>query len=296
METIKDHKCPSCGGNLVIDNERQIYLCKFCGSTYDYEYFREDNAINMGQTYLNRGEYDAAKDLYRFMLAKDPHDFRALRGLMFASARCNSMEDLMKLLDSDKFDYDEESVGLIKNSCAEEDKEYFDEFADIYSNIKEAASLNKELNNLRQERKKTEDKIQNEHGKIKENMIIDRGGVEHDPKTVFITMWVISALLILLTAGGAFALAVTCDEISSAVSVAVMGGIMCLVLLIINYTISYPKFKAVRQINGKLNKLYEESSKYQEKIDKLRDEIDGVSSRTKHACLAFSKKDANKEK
>ena len=43
MSSIKKHQCPSCGGTLSVDNERQMYRCKFCGSTYDYEYFREEH-------------------------------------------------------------------------------------------------------------------------------------------------------------------------------------------------------------------------------------------------------------
>ena len=77
MSSIKKHQCPSCGGNLIIDNDKQMYHCTFCGSTYNYEYFREDQMLQMGETYLSRGEFNAAVDAYKFTLKKDPHDFLA---------------------------------------------------------------------------------------------------------------------------------------------------------------------------------------------------------------------------
>ena len=42
---------------------------------------------DMGNTYLTRGKFSAALDAYKYLLQKDPHDFIALRGTMFAAAR-----------------------------------------------------------------------------------------------------------------------------------------------------------------------------------------------------------------
>ena len=60
MSNIKKRRCPSCGGNLTVDNEKQMYCCMSCGSSYDYEYFREEQMHDMGETYLSRGEFMAA--------------------------------------------------------------------------------------------------------------------------------------------------------------------------------------------------------------------------------------------
>ena len=46
MGEIRSHKCPSCGGNLIIDNEKQMYRCTSCGSSYDFDYFREERFPN----------------------------------------------------------------------------------------------------------------------------------------------------------------------------------------------------------------------------------------------------------
>ena len=61
---IKQHQCPSCGGSLRIDRDKQMYHCTFCGSTYDYEYFREDRIHEAGETYLSRGEFMATTEAF----------------------------------------------------------------------------------------------------------------------------------------------------------------------------------------------------------------------------------------
>ena len=87
MTTINKHQCPSCGGNLTVDNDKQMYRCTSCGSSYDFDYFREEKLSEMGKTHLSRKEFAAAVDTYRLILKKSPHDFYALRGLMFAAEK-----------------------------------------------------------------------------------------------------------------------------------------------------------------------------------------------------------------
>ena len=290
METIRDHKCPSCGSSLIIDNDRQICLCKFCGSTYDYEYFREDNANEMGQTYLSRGEFDAASDVYRFLLTKDPHDFKALRGLMLAAGHCGDVKDLTKFVDSGEFECDKESVKFVMSNCPSEDKEYFDVFEGVYSGLGNLTSLNKEYKDLRKQKKQIEDKIQLQHGRYKENMFVDRGGVEHEPKTVFISLWVIIAVLIALAVGGAAALFAR-SGISPALSVGIIGAVVPLLIITLNCKVIYPKVKAAKQIDLNLKDLYNQAAGIQERIDKLSDEIHDSSSKIKHACADLCKSD-----
>ena len=52
MAIIKSHVCNMCGGLLDIDLDRQMYICPFCGVTFDYEYFREDNVLEIANKAL----------------------------------------------------------------------------------------------------------------------------------------------------------------------------------------------------------------------------------------------------
>ena len=53
MSNINKHQCPSCGGSLIVDNEKQMYRCTSCGSSYDYDYFREEKLHEMGETEMS---------------------------------------------------------------------------------------------------------------------------------------------------------------------------------------------------------------------------------------------------
>ena len=131
ISKIKKHQCPSCGGSLRIDRDKQMYHCTFCGSSYDYEYFREDKIHEAGETYLSRGEFMATADAYEFMLKKDPHDFLALRGLMLTAAHITDMSELDREVVSDQFSYDSQMVSEAIESASEEDKGYFIELARV---------------------------------------------------------------------------------------------------------------------------------------------------------------------
>ena len=56
MAIVKSNVCKSCGGLLDIDLDRQVYVCQFCGVTYDYEYFREENVMDVAGRALAAGE------------------------------------------------------------------------------------------------------------------------------------------------------------------------------------------------------------------------------------------------
>ena len=45
MSITTKHQCPSCGGYLNVDNDKQMYRCASCGSTYDFDYFREEKLL-----------------------------------------------------------------------------------------------------------------------------------------------------------------------------------------------------------------------------------------------------------
>ena len=133
VSTIKRQQCPSCGSGLTVDNDKQMYYCTFCGSTYDYEYFREDQMHEAGEKYISRSEFKAAADAYEFTLKKDPHDFLALRGMMLAAAKLSDMSELERVSEAAEFSYDSKVVGEVIAKAAEEDKEYFTEFGKAYS-------------------------------------------------------------------------------------------------------------------------------------------------------------------
>ena len=78
MDSVYSHICPTCGGKLNVNTERQMYECPFCGVTFDYDYFREESVLSIASEALKNDEFASAESAYDFMLVKEPDNFEAL--------------------------------------------------------------------------------------------------------------------------------------------------------------------------------------------------------------------------
>lgn len=139
VSNIKKHICPTCAGQLIINQEREMYECPFCGVTFDYEYFREDDVLSRADRFLKNSQWNAAEDAFDFMLTKEPHNFIALRGKILAVSRLHSLAEMGNLR------Y-QENVNIlhvmpfiekaIKNSDGEK-KTYFEKIKVLYESAEE---------------------------------------------------------------------------------------------------------------------------------------------------------------
>lgn len=132
MAELLKHLCSSCGGPLIIDVDAQLYKCPYCGVTYDYEYFREEDVLSKGMSALRRGEFKSATEAFDFILAKDPHDYLALRGSLLAKARVTGVKELNKADVLLAIPYGKVNAGEEIEAAAEEDKEYFAKLKNIF--------------------------------------------------------------------------------------------------------------------------------------------------------------------
>ncbi len=285
---IKKHQCPSCGGSLRIDSDKQKYHCTFCGSTYDYEYFREDRIHEAGETYLSRGEFMATTETYEFMLKKNPHDFLALRGLMLAAAHLTDMSELDHV--NKEFDYDSKIVSQVIENASKEDKEYFTEFAKVYAEKKRMFDCSEEIETLLEEKNKIDSAItQNNKAGLGDVRYLD------DDNTSFIVIWVITAILMLLTI--VFAKYMIDDYSSNPDSLATdlpfvlfLGGITLIFLIFNNlsYFFSMRKIKKMQKANSEL---YDEVNKIDDKIRELENESSKRSGDIRRFIHEFVRKD-----
>ena len=149
MTIVKSNLCKQCGGLLDIDLDRQVYICPYCGVTFDYEYFREENVKDIATKALIRNEFGAAKDAYEFMLKKNPHDFEALRGLFFCHIKWKTIHPILNHSNV-HFKEDDEVLKRIIERCLPEHREYFEK-------IREAARLQEKYKVNRTEAKRLED-------------------------------------------------------------------------------------------------------------------------------------------
>ena len=135
VSNIKTHSCPSCGGQLRVNLNRQMYECPFCGATYDYEYFREDDVLSRASQFLRNGEWVAATDAYDFLLTKEPHNYDALLGKILAAAHMKRQEDMAKIEFFRSMDYvkvkDCTSQALRDTDSTH--KEYFEKVQELFA-------------------------------------------------------------------------------------------------------------------------------------------------------------------
>ena len=295
MSKIRNRQCPSCGGNLSVDNDRQMYRCTSCGSTYDYEYFIEEKMHEMGETYLSRGEFMAAVDAFRLILEKAPHDFKALRGLMLAAARLKDIDELVSEdISNENFSYDSKLVSEATEGALEEDKEYFTELGKIYSDKKKLSDYLKEIESLAKEKRKISDDI-SKNDQLREECYIKnaRSGTKTSPKTAFVTGWIfigflafstIYLIVFLINYG-------ISEEVGVVVFLLIFNLMTMPGIALINYWSNYRKVKIMNEIDRQNGVLYEKARETGEKRRQLEDEAERLSSNIRSFSQKFVEKD-----
>lgn len=273
MGQIKKRQCPSCGGNLIDDSEKQIYRCASCGSTYDYDYFREEQLHAMGETYLSRGEVKAAVDAYRLILKKSPHDFLALRGLMLAAAYLRDMDGFARMGEAKHFSYDPQLTGEVLDASSEEDKEYFSEISKIYADKKQLIDRNREIESLHRQREKTEADIRFTD-KTRYEYYIETKRAQFHPRSVFIAVWCFTALYFVPSFIGIFD---NIDEDGLPIFFVVVCGLALLFGCGFNFLIVYPKMRMIKRIDADIRNLKAESEATAGKIRALEAEAEKLS-------------------
>ena len=190
MEKINAHICPACAGRLNIDEDRKLYLCPFCGVTFDYEYFREDDVLDRGNINLSDGEFKAAAEAYKFILAKDPHCFEALRGLLFAAAGIRELKDLMEIGNVTKLNIEpgEDALKLALSDAEAEDRPFFEKMETILRDSGRINSLIEENEKLSDERDFSSREIERQNEHAESYMFHTREGSYDPRKTLKITL------------------------------------------------------------------------------------------------------------
>ena len=147
MMDVNAHICPTCGGKLKVNIERQMYECPFCGVTFDYDYFREESVLEIASQALASSEFDSADRAYDFMLEKEPDNFEALRGKALIAMDITKIDDIRDLDLYSKLDYESVNKEIDRGieSSKPSDREYFTVMKDMvdagHEYIDEKASL-----------------------------------------------------------------------------------------------------------------------------------------------------------
>lgn len=215
-QNIKKHSCPTCGGQLTVDIARQMYVCPFCGVTFDYEYFREDDVLARASRALLAKEYKSAGEAYGFMLSKDPHNFEALRGKILVSIRISTTRSLRQpeTLRGINYKVAQDEVLHAVEMSQPEHTGYFSKMQELFETGKAYQSEVGRTNLSRNERKEQYARIRRYEHKIDEEYLNFPDRWDHDevtsvhPKTTIFgalaiyVVWVLLMVILLGTVGG----------------------------------------------------------------------------------------------
>lgn len=276
MSRIKKHQCPSCGGDLTADNDKQMYRCTLCGSTYDYDYFREEQLHETDGTHLSRKEFGTVVDAYRSSLKTNPHDFSSLRGLMLASAFLKDIDDLVHAGEAKHFSYNSSIVNEVIECASEEDKEYFKKFARLYAGKKRQIDCDREIESLHRDRERIKAAMRLTEDTRRDYYIkAGRHGKWH-PKAYFIFGWcnTVIFLILELIIAGVLASSGTGGEVAF---MAVFGGLTLLIGIGVNFGYVFPRFKIMKEIDTYMEEFKNELSLTEEKIKELEAEAGELS-------------------
>jgi hypothetical protein len=265
MSKTKKYQCPSCGGDLTVDNDKQMYCCTLCGSTYDYDHFREEQLHKTDGTHLSRKEFGAVVDAYRSSLKTNPHDFSALRGLMLAAAFLKNMDDLVRAGEAKHFSYNSIIVKEVIECAPEEDKEYFKKFARLYEVKKKQIDCNRGIESLHRDRERIEAAMRLTEDTRRDYYIKAGKYGKWHPKAYFIFGWCNTALFLILE----LIIAGVLDSTGTGGVVTFLvlfGGLTLLIGIGVNFGYVFPRFKIMKEIDTYMEEYKTELSLTEEKL------------------------------
>ncbi len=176
---VKTHTCPTCGGQLIVNEDRQMYECLFCGVTFDYEYFNKDDVLELGARALSYGEFQSARQAYNFMLTKDPHNFQALRGEILIDAMLTNTSDLgnaevLRKLPDGRYNMMEKRVDVAITEAMPEHTGYFNKMKELLAAGREYQNEQSTIKKIHGERKRGYSNISSLENEKEENYVAFR--------------------------------------------------------------------------------------------------------------------------
>ena len=90
MAKLACYTCSNCGAVLNVEQGHKLFDCPFCGADFDYYYFYRKDLLEQADACLRRMDFEEAKERFEDILAHEPKEFLALRGLVLCASAIDS--------------------------------------------------------------------------------------------------------------------------------------------------------------------------------------------------------------
>lgn len=163
MSQLRKYTCAKCGAALIVDKEQEVYDCPFCDTKFDFDHFHGQDVLGEAGKALHRMEFTAAKEKYEMILKRNPHNFTALRGLVFCAGRITAPQYIQRIEKLRKCNIPKmrETIPFAIENALEEDKEYFVRLSSMLDLYDEFSDLDKEISKLNTQKNREMSKITN---------------------------------------------------------------------------------------------------------------------------------------
>lgn len=256
MNKLFQYLCPSCGSHLILNEERKVMVCGSCGSLFDYDYFREDNLLELADMSLSKGEFDSASKMYEFMLEKEPDNFHALKGQMLCDYSITSVDEVLTKMDDRTFTTRVTNFDKYKSSCSAEHGAYFDKVEEIVTKGRDYILTMNKVDDTSKNRRRLASKVENNIAHAEQYYIKTKGGNSSHPKSLLVGSLIFFAGYEVLI--GLFSLTFNHDRL---IAFAVMTGLLVL-LMALPVALAINRLRKVNQVlapndelNAQLNEL-----------------------------------------
>lgn len=88
----KTPSCTKCAGELIVNVDRQVYECPFCGVSFDFDFIRDETALEEAGEAIEQAQFVKADGIYKYVLTVDPKNFEALFGRILCAAKWTGIE------------------------------------------------------------------------------------------------------------------------------------------------------------------------------------------------------------
>ncbi len=150
MARLVSYNCSNCGAVLNVEQGHRLFDCPFCGADFDYYYFYRKDMLEQADVCMRRMDFAEAKARFNDILAHDPKEFLALRGLVLCEGGIISIKNITvpEKLRGCQFAKARLELQNALEAARDEDKEYFRKLDEMMELAKEYIKLKDERDTL----------------------------------------------------------------------------------------------------------------------------------------------------